>query len=54
MNKKDKSIKDDNDVLSEESLNGKEKDLENNNDVKEENDEKTSPGRPYKSLFCET
>ena len=34
MNKKDKSIKDDNDVLSEESLNGKEKDLENNNGKK--------------------
>ena len=50
MNKKDKSIKDDNDVLSEESLNGKEKDLENNNDVKEETDE--NGGTPtYEELF---
>ena len=50
MNKKDKSIKDDNDVLSEESLNGKEKDLENNNDVKEEADENV--GTPtYEELF---
>ena len=50
MNKKDKSIKDDNDVLSEESLNGKEKDLENNNDVKEETDENV--GTPtYEELF---
>ncbi len=52
MNKKDKSIKDDNDVLSEESLNGKEKDLENNNDVKEETDENV--GTPtYEELFDE-
>jgi len=50
MNKKDKSIKDDNDVLSEESLNGKEKDLENNNDVIEETDENI--GTPtYEELF---
>ena len=50
MNKKDKSIKDDNDVLSEESLNGKEKDLENSNDVKEEADENV--GTPtYEELF---
>ena len=50
MNKKDKSIKDDNDVLSEESFNGKEKDLENNNDVKEETDENV--GTPtYEELF---
>ena len=50
MNKKDKSIKDDNDVLSEESLNGKEKDLENSNDVKEEADENI--GTPtYEELF---
>ena len=50
MNNKDKSIKDDNDVLSEESLNGKEKDLENNNDVKEETDENV--GTPtYEELF---
>jgi len=50
MNKKDKSIKDDNDVLSEESLNGKEKDLENSNDVKEETDENI--GTPtYEELF---
>ena len=50
MNEKDKSIKDDNDVLSEESLNGKEKDLENNNDVKEETDENV--GTPtYEELF---
>jgi len=50
MNKKDKSIKDDNDLLSEESLNGKEKDLENNNDVKEETDENV--GTPtYEELF---
>jgi len=50
MNKKDKSIKDDNDVLSEESLNGNEKDLENNNDVKEETDENI--GTPtYEELF---
>ena len=50
MNKKDKSIKDDNDVLSEESLNWKEKDLENNNDVKEETDENV--GTPtYEELF---
>ena len=50
MNKKDKSIKDDNDVLSEEFLNGKEKDLENNNDVKEETDENV--GTPtYEELF---
>ena len=50
MNKKDKSIKDDNDVLSEESLNGKEEDLENNNDVKEETDENV--GTPtYEELF---
>ena len=50
MSKKDKSIKDDNDVLSEESLNGKEKDLENNNDVKEETDENV--GTPtYEELF---
>ena len=50
MNKKDKSIKDDNDVLSEESLNGKEKDLENNNDVKEETDDNV--GTPtYEELF---
>lgn len=50
MNKKDKSIKDDNDVLSEESLNGKEKDLENNNDVKKETDENV--GTPtYEELF---
>ena len=40
MNNKDKSIKDDNDVLSEESLNGKEKDLEDSNDVKEAAEEK--------------
>ena len=50
MNKKDKSIKDDNDVLSEESLNGKEKDLENSNDIKEETDENV--GTPtYEELF---
>ena len=50
MNKKDKSIKDDNDVLSEESLNGNEKDLENSNDVKEETDENV--GTPtYEELF---
>ena len=50
MNKKDKSIKDDNDVLSEESLNGNEKDLENSNDVKEETDENI--GTPtYEELF---
>ena len=50
MNKKDKSIKDDNDVLSEESLNGKEKDLENSNDVKEETDKNV--GTPtYEELF---
>ena len=50
MNKKDKSIKDDNDVLSEESLNGKEKDLDNSNDVKEETDENI--GTPtYEELF---
>ena len=50
MNKKDKSIKDDNDVLLEESLNGKEKDLENNNDVKEVTDENV--GTPtYEELF---
>ena len=50
MNKKDKSIKDDNDVLSEEFLNGKEKDLENNNDVKEVTDENV--GTPtYEELF---
>ena len=50
MNKKDKSIKDDNDVLSEEFLNGKEKDLENNNDVIEETDENV--GTPtYEELF---
>ena len=50
MNKKDKSIKDDNDVLLEESLNGKEKDLENRNDVKEETDENI--GTPtYEELF---
>ena len=50
MNEKDKSIKDDNDVLSEESLNGNEKDLENSNDVKEETDENI--GTPtYEELF---
>ena len=50
MNKKDKSIKDDNDVLSKESLNGNEKDLENSNDVKEETDENI--GTPtYEELF---
>tara|TARA_Y100000766_G_scaffold214847_1_gene186586 strand:+ start:49 stop:624 length:576 start_codon:yes stop_codon:yes gene_type:complete len=50
MNKKDKSIKDDNDLLSEESLNGKEKDFENSNDVKEETDENV--GTPtYEELF---
>ena len=50
MNKKDKSIKDDNDVSSEESLNGKEKDLENSNDVKEETDKNV--GTPtYEELF---
>ena len=50
MNKKDKSIKDDNDVLSEESLNGKEKDLEDSNDVKEAAEEKI--GTPtYEELF---
>jgi len=50
MTKKDKSIKDDNDVLSEESLNGKEKDLEDSNDVKEETEENI--GTPtYEELF---
>ena len=50
MNNKDKSIKDDNDVLSEESLNGKEKDLEDSNDVKEAAEEKI--GTPtYEELF---
>ena len=50
MNKKDKSIKDDNDVLSEESLNGKEKDLENSNEVKEETDENIATPT-YEELF---
>ena len=50
MNNKDKSIKDDNDVLSEESLNGKEKDLEDSNDVKEAAEENI--GTPtYEELF---
>ena len=50
MNNKDKSIKDDNDVLSEESLNGKEKDLEDSNDDKEAAEEKI--GTPtYEELF---
>ena len=50
MTKKDKSIKDDNDVLSEESLNGKEKDLEDSNDVNEETEENI--GTPtYEELF---
>ena len=50
MNKKDKSIKDDNDALSEESLNGKEKDLEDSNVVKEEAEENI--GTPtYEELF---
>ena len=50
MNKKDKSIKDDNDVLSEESLNGKEKDIEDSNDVKEAAEEER--GTPtYEELF---
>ena len=50
MNKKDKSIKDDNDVLSEESLNGKEKDLEDSNDVKEAAEEKIETPT-YEELF---
>ncbi len=52
MNKKDKSIKDDSDVLSEESLNGKEKDLEDidSNDVQEGAEENI--GTPtYEELF---
>ena len=50
MTKKDKSIKDDNDVLSEESLNGKEKDLVDSNDVNEETEENI--GTPtYEELF---
>jgi len=50
MNNKDKSIKDDNDVLSEESLNGKEKDLEDSNDVKEAAEEKIETPT-YEELF---
>ena len=50
MNKKDKSIKDDNDVLSEESLNGKEKDLEDNNVVKEGAEENIETPT-YEELF---
>ena len=50
MNKKDKSIKDDNGVLSEESLNGKEKDLEDNNVVKEEAEENIETPT-YEELF---
>ena len=50
MNKKDKSIKDDNDVLSEESLNGKEKDLEDSNVVKEEAEENIETPT-YEELF---
>ena len=50
MNKKDKSIKDDNDVLSEESLNGNEKDLEDNNVVKGEAEENIETPT-YEELF---
>ena len=50
MNKKDKSIKDDNDVLSEESMNGKEKDLEDSNVVKEEAEENIETPT-YEELF---
>ena len=50
MNKKDKSIKDDNDVLSKESLNGKEKDLEDNNVVKGEAEENIETPT-YEELF---
>ena len=50
MNKKDKSIKNDNHVLSEESLNGKEKDLEDSNIVKEEA-EKNIGTPTYEELF---
>ena len=50
MNKKDKSIKDDNDVLSEESFNGKEKDLEDNNVIKEEAKENIETPT-YEELF---
>ena len=50
MNNKDKSIKDDNDVLSEESLNGKEKDLEDNNVVKGEAEENIETPT-YEELF---
>ena len=50
MNKKDKSIKDDNDVLSKESLNGNEKDLEDSNVVKEEAEENIETPT-YEELF---
>ena len=50
MNKKDKSIKDDNDVLSKESLNGNEKDLEDNNVVKGEAEENIETPT-YEELF---
>ena len=50
MNNKDKSIKDDNDVLSKESLNGNEKDLEDNNVVKGEAEENIETPT-YEELF---
>ena len=50
MNKKDKSIKDDNDALSEEPMNGKEKDLEDSNVVKEEAEENIETPT-YEELF---
>ena len=50
MNKKDKSIKDDNDVLSKESLNGNEKDLEDNKVVKGEAEENIETPT-YEELF---
>ena len=50
MNKKDKSIKDDNDVLSKESLNGNEKDLEDNNVVKGDAEENIETPT-YEELF---
>ena len=50
MNKKDKSIKDDNDVLSKESLNGNEKDLVDNNVVKGEAEENIETPT-YEELF---
>ena len=50
INKKDKSIKDDNDVLSKESLNGNEKDLEDNKVVKGEGEENIETPT-YEELF---